>query len=270
MEKRTEIKKRSELESILYDLAESEEVLQDADKCNRMYRRLEALYLDGGEFRHYYHDIYMVIAFIKNNPEFGSADVLAQNIGSVWENYSCKDKKRDVTDKIQKLYDHINLEVARMAYADSGDEQLRKVEEIKKLHERIKRVTEDASNLEALSNKAEISATNAAKSAEETETKVSSLQKEYVAIMGIFAAIVMSFAGGMSFTINIINNLSQIETRELLWVTLVAGIVIVNLVFVLVYFINRIVNGKEKDKWWVIIIIDAAMAVALMTSMFYN
>lgn len=125
-----ESKQREEFRGILYELARSQELLQDAYDRSNMYKRLEALYdkePDGKRFRHFYTDIFSVLTQIRQNSDLGDINILGQNLDVIRSGYQPKNKAPDgeriidVSDAIKKLYDHVNLDIARITYSDAAD-----------------------------------------------------------------------------------------------------------------------------------------------------
>ena len=77
-------------------------------------------------FVHFYSDIFSVLTQVKQNPELGDINILGQNLDVIRNGYQSKNKAEDghtidVSDAINKLYDHVNLDIARMLYTDAGD-----------------------------------------------------------------------------------------------------------------------------------------------------
>jgi len=78
------------------------------------------------------------------------------------------------------------------------------------------------------------------------ETK--SIQKEYVAILGIFAAIVLAFVGGITFSSSVLQNINGVSIYRVILVALVIGLVLVNILYGLFYYIDRLVRVKSEPK----------------------
>ena len=66
------------------------------------------------------------------------------------------------------------------------------------------------------------------------------MQNEYITILGIFAAIVLAFTGGMSFSSSVLENLHQSSIYRILIVVCVLGFVMINLIWILIDFIRDI------------------------------
>ena len=235
--------------NILLDIAKSQEMLQD-DSCRlEIYDRLESLYdasSPGERFRHFYSDIFSVLSQIKQNPSLGDINILGQNLNELRDGYKPQNRASDnrlidVSDAIKKLYDHVNLEVTRMSYSDAGDEKVSGEKAILDLKEKINELQsriEDGQR--KLSKFDEIKRKIA-----EVEGMLSSSQREYVAILGIFAAVVLAFTGGIAFSTSVLNNIAEASIYRTAVIALIIGLVLVNVLFSLFYYLGKII-GKEQ------------------------
>ena len=78
---------------------------------------------------------------------------------------------------------------------------------------------------------------------EEFHKEIKGIQKEYITILGIFAAIMLAFVGAFTFSTSVLNNLGKADTLELVAVALVIGLVFVLLISILIDFL-RDINDK--------------------------
>lgn len=89
---------------------------------------------------------------------------------------------------------------------------------------------------------------------EESHKEIKGIQKEYITILGIFAAIMLAFVGAFTFSTSVLKNLGKVGTLELVIVALVIGLVFVVLISILIDFLREI-NDKViqdecgKKKW---------------------
>jgi len=133
-----------------------------------------------------------------------------------------------------KLYDHILLEYARIAYS------LDWIEKVKISEKEL--LDETKSNLSKLKEKMHLDL-------DELKEKMQKIQKEYVAILGIFAAIITAFFSGIGFSSSVLENMHQISIYRLTFTILLLGCVLFNILSILMNFINNIVELKyHKSK----------------------
>lgn len=79
---------------------------------------------------------------------------------------------------------------------------------------------------------------------ENLHKEIKGVEKEYISILGIFAAVVLAFVGGITFSTSVLQNISAICVFRLLLVTDFLAFVLINVIYILVKFIFTI---NEKD-----------------------
>lgn len=236
-----EIKEKSiRLNDLLSRLAQSDDLLSNANARSSIYKEFETIYYspNGDGFRHYYSEIFAKLFEIKSDETLsnGSTETLLNNLRFLAEHYKSinhgdDNRPIDISKSIRKLYDHVNLELARMDYADVGNFELK----------------EHGSTLNDLSDKVIVLQNNA----EDIKKSLERAQTDYIAILGIFAAVVLAFIGGMTFSTSVFENMGEVNIYRLLIVSLIIGVVFVTVIFLMFYFIGvltgRQITGKEKN-----------------------
>lgn len=85
---------------------------------------LHAVYdLDNGVYRHSYSKIFILLSKIHTDPIPNSLDILIQNLRYVY--YTVQKDARETPEfrkAIYKLYDHVNLDIARINFLDNQNE----------------------------------------------------------------------------------------------------------------------------------------------------
>lgn len=243
-----ELKQREEFRNILRELARSQEFLQDEKNRSDIYKRLESLYdaeLPENRFRHFYSDIFSVLTDVQNDSALGDIDILGQNLALIREKYEPQNESVDgvrgidVSDAIKKLYDHVSLDIARMRYSDAGDREISGEGALTELQNKIKKQKQDIEK-----SSEEINEIN--KHIISVESELDNSKKEYIAILGIFAAVVLAFTGGIAFSTSVLNNIAQASVYRTIIVSLIIGLVLINILFGLFYYINLLVNKNNK------------------------
>ena len=250
-----EQQKREALNQLLYDLAKGQDVLKESRSRAEFFIKLEDIYhkVNDDNFRHYYSDIYACLTMIDGNPEMGNIDILATNMQIIKDGYTGGKNKDvngnpiDVSKAIVKLYDHINLDIGRLNYTKriTSDTQaeLSKtkllIEQLQKQLEESKEFSEEAN--QSFKDKSE-------QLSLEIQEGQKKMQNEYITILGIFAAIVLSFTGGM-FTSSVLENMHKSSIYRVVFITLVIGCILYNLIWLLIDFIRN-VNEKTIRKMW--------------------
>lgn len=90
-----------------------------------------------------------------------------------------------------------------------------------------------------------------AKSIEDTKDnlnkEIKGIQKEYISILGIFAAIMLAFVGSMTFSSSILQNMHQVSMYRLILTIDMISFCFYNLIHLLLKFICHINDKKELD-----------------------
>ena len=254
---------RKEFCDILFELAKNQELLQDKNTRHVMYKRLEALYYSPNKkdrYRHFYSDIFTVLVQIQHDSKQGDINILGQNlfmirVGYKPQNHDSQGELIDISDSIQKLYDHVNLDIARILYSDAGDRKTSGEAAVSEVQSQIKQI------------KTEIENTKTAQ--KNVENEMGKQQKEYIAILGIFAAVVLAFTGGIAFSTSVFDNINAISAYRIIIVSLIIGLVLINVLFGLFYYVDRLVNGiyKDRQKLKPLIISNIVLCALLLVTM---
>ena len=266
-----EQEKRDSLRQLLMDLSKSQDVLKDRKDRRDYYLRLEAIYYntDSDNYRHFYSDIFACLSLIDADDSLGNLDILAQNMEAIKEGYipinrdeAHNNELIDIRKEIIKLYDHTNLDISRINYTK------RMAGETQSELARAKVLIEDLKNKLAESDVARAEAVNhlnteSSKLKEEVRDGQKKMQNEYITILGIFAAIVLAFTGGMTFSSSVLENMDKSSIYRMIAIVLILGLVLSNLIWLLIDFL-RDINGKSIRKWWLIAVTDVVLLLGLL------
>lgn len=81
---------------------------------------------------------------------------------------------------------------------------------------------------------------------ENLQKQIKGVEKEYISILGIFAAIVLGFVGGITFSTSVLQNISAVSVFRLLLVVDFLAFVLINVIYILVKFIFTINEKNAK------------------------
>lgn len=252
--------KRQEFRLILLELSADQEILKEPKKRSSFYLRLEKLYYapdNKKRFRHFYSDIFSVLTQINDGDDQGSIDVLGQNMDILLCGYQAKNsddegKLIDISDQIRKLYDHISLDIARIKYSEKGDVEVSGQESIEKIRSQI---NDDESKIITLQD-----------SVKEATVKADKMQKEYVSILAIFAAIIGVFFSGVGFSTLVLSNIDKSSIYRILLGVTILGMFLFNLLALLLGFIREIVVNKT---WSLRVYIIGNLAFIIILALIY-
>lgn len=255
MYNKTNNNSRESLREILDELATEYLKPEDSDI---FYLKLENIYFNGEKnFKHYYSDIFDKISQIKvgMNEDGNRKDLakLRENIKLLHDQYDKKKTKKDLTECIKKLYDHISLEVARLEYND----RVFKVNIENSITESVKvRIDERVKNVEKDYNSLETEIKNISNNLKRSE-------KNYITILGIFASLVVTFVSGLLFSSEVLSNISSVSVYRLIVVILLLGFVLITICFSLYWFITKIINN-DNDKELINIYLATIKVIAIL------
>lgn len=257
-----EQEKRDALNEVLIELSKSQDILKEARDRVSFFMRLEDIYYDHiskENFRHYYSDIFSTLTLIDGDSSIGSLDILAQNIQTIKDEYIpvSTDENGDfinISKEIVKLYDHTNLDIARINYTKTmTNETMSELAKNRLLVVSLEqKVRESEEALKEISNK---TIDDLKQLSGQVQERQEDMQKEYITILGIFAAIVLAFTGGIVFSSSVLENIDKPSIYRLSLVAFIIGLVFFNLIWILIDFI-RDINGKVLRKKWSWIIVN--------------
>ena len=237
-----ENERQEELERILEELANSQEILQN--QLNQYVDRIVTVYSDS-DFRHRYSGFYAKITVIDGDDE-GNLDILSQNICILYEEickrFREKQVEKEVYNGVRKLYDHVNLDIARINYIRTISNRAEAIQqEVEETQEKVEE-TQQQTQITFDKLKSEIEDTK--QQSVSILQKVQNAEREYIAILGIFAAIIAAFFSGIGFSSSILANIEKATIYRLSGVTTLVGLIIFNILVLLMSFVSHIVEVK--------------------------
>ncbi|GAA8175059.1 hypothetical protein HpKG121_03380 [Helicobacter pylori] len=173
-----------------------------------------------GEYKHKYSKITTIILNSTRDKEQAFM-MLTQNIKTLKEIQDNKEVE-SIKPKLEKLYDHMNLECIRLQDFD----------------EKMSRVKNVSIKLEDELNK------NYKKLSEELNKQ----QTQYITILGIFASIVLTFVGGLAFSTSVLSNIDKANAYRLVFVMAFIALFFGNILIQLFSFLSKISLSKEKEE----------------------
>ncbi|GAA9212850.1 hypothetical protein BTM418_06690 [Helicobacter pylori] len=205
--------KDKKLEKIIVLLCEEGDLSSQKDQ---IIKDLKEIY--EGECKHKYSKITTIILNSTRDKEQAFM-MLTQNIKTLKEIQDNKEVE-SIKPKLEKLYDHMNLECIRLQDFD----------------EKMSRVKDVSIRLEDDLNK------NYKKLSEELNKQ----QTQYITILGIFASIVLTFVGGLAFSTSVLSNIDKANAYRLVFVMAFIALFFGNILYLLFSFLSKISLSKEK------------------------
>ncbi|OOY01955.1 hypothetical protein BOQ02_03595 [Campylobacter coli] len=233
---------------------------------NGLIEEIKKFYTDNE--RHKYSDITLHLFNLQNAEQNGKIENIEKNIKLLIENLG-DDKK--LKDKLFKLQDHVLLEIVRLNELSLIKKDIEKtskeVQESKKdIEKTSKEVQESKKDIEKTSKEVQESK----KDIEKTSKEVQESKKSYIAILGIFSSIILSFVAGLNFSNSILSNIDKASIYRLVFVMAFIALFVGNILYFLFAFLVKIsLNTSFKTNWLFITFNVAILAIISIDFMCY-
>lgn len=228
-------RRQKELEKYIFNL--SEKLLEDDTEKREIVLKLTELY--NSDFRHNYSGFFPIIMKIFQEDNEYNIEFLSNNLEAlrsfVEADFISGKKEFEVLyTHFEKLCDHLNLEIARWSYYSQNEQKIK--------------------DMETISNTLKENMMNAEQELRAASKQASSIQTELIAVLSIFAAIVVTFSGGFTFLGSVITSVNGAKYYEAVALAaIICGMVIFNTIFLLMYMVGKITDRniyascKTKD-----------------------
>lgn len=201
-----------------------------------------------------------------------------------------KQEEKAVQFNIGKLIDHIQLEILRMKYINEtltrnvtntfielNNDQMETFEkrhkttqgELEDLERKNQELTTAVSKTKENQTEIDQKIQSLELTAAEAAKKVENAQNDMIAILGIFAAIVLAFVSGITFSTSVLQNIANASIYKIIFVSCGIVLVLINLVYMLLRFIMEIKSVDTESRTYpkylkkmdIFFIVVAALAV---------
>ncbi|MGL6168775.1 MAG: hypothetical protein ACRC0Y_10845 [Fusobacteriaceae bacterium] len=146
-----------------------------------------------------------------------------QNISRLLDHVTSNCQTDDCQNIIIKFYDHYQLANFQVSKVNKEIEDKIRTES-QELNDEIKKVKS---------------------SSEKAIEKYENMEKQNITILGIFAAIILSFVGSFVFSTSVLSNLHSTNIFKLVFMSSIIGIVFINMIHLLLSFIMKLNNHNE-------------------------
>ncbi len=259
----------SEIQKEILDMQQIEEIdgkilsyvieMMKGDLSNtfwdEMLNTLEKAYMSG--YRHSYHKISLTIYQNQNMNDY-TLDNMLNNINTLQgKMYLENQGKKELFSGIKKLCDHIQLEIVRINSNKSSIDEVKSLisefeDKAENSIDKLKATTDEQKRgMEKRIAETIVDVEKKTKSAmENTDDIRNNLVGQVVAILGVFAAIVLAFTGGMAFSSSALENINKSSAYRIVIICLIIGFTFFNTITALVLYLDRLVfriTRREKE-----------------------
>lgn len=249
-------KRQEELEQLLIEMSQTP--LEEGDpQISDFASRLQALYVQN--FRHRYSSFFRMLVDIDGEELDGNLEYLSNNIIIIREYVDRNCTSSDGTYKslykpLMKLSDHLNLEIARYNHFVG---QNKEIAELKKQNQELQkqlRATTDElvaattkldkanTRFTETETKLETAETKLMKSLRKVKNSLSSIHIDIIAVLSIFASIVLTFSGSMTVLGSALTGMQEVHALKATFFVLLCGFVLGNIIFLLMYLVGKLTS----------------------------
>lgn len=194
--------------------------------------RLQKIYADG--FKHYYSDFFPVVLEMFKEDNQYNIDYLSSNLEAIRSELELDysngtDQFKDIYSQFTKLCDHLNLQISELS-----------------VFSKIEARTKDTKvSMDTMTSKLKSATTEL----EKANKKANSLQTELIAVLSIFAAIVITFSGGITFLGSVMASIKDVAYFEsVILAAIVCGMILFNTIFLMMYMVSKITERNIYAK----------------------
>ena len=205
------------------------------DKLNSYSNKIEEIYAGG--FRHRYSSLYAVVLKVARQGD-DAIDEFQNKLAAISESLNSKKTSEEVQKCFFKLCDHLTLETRRW---------------------------QEKHSLEGSIVELEKQVNSSKNTANDTDKKVSKMQTDFVAILAIFASVVIAFSSGSNYFFNSIAAVAKAPFQKLASIVIICGIVLANVLFMLMHCIGRIIGRDLGIKWRIVVVFNIFMCLLLIS-----
>ena len=166
------------------------------------------------------HNYSFVTSYIIKKVESQTLSIICENLINLIELFE-NNQNNQCKISLQKLYDHINLELIRLNYTKTiEDDLLASKHQLEEIQIQSQAIKED----------------------------LRKQQTQYITILGIFASIVLAFVGGLTFSSSVLENMHNVSIYRLVFVMCFIALLFGNILYILFSFLAKIaLNNKNND-----------------------
>lgn len=216
-------KRQERLSNCILEL--SEKVLDEQQNEHfAVIKKLQVIYKDG--YKHLYSDFFPILLKIVEQNNDCDIEYLATNLEVIRETLEIDysngtNQYTDIYEQFTKLCDHLNLQISEITFFSSTES---------KINDAIATMRQTDNNLR-----------KAQEELSEASLRAKTLQTELIAVLSIFAAIVITFSGGFTFLGSVMTSINEAKCYEMIILTaMICGIIMFNTIFLMMSLVAKI------------------------------
>lgn len=161
---------------------------------------------------------------------------LANNMEIISREISKRKDLSDIAKSVRKIHDHVELERTRLEYMFKQNEwQRRTLITAKEASEKADKATQKFNDMVEESER-------------NNRAMLEDSKRDYITILGIFAAIVIAFTAGSTFSASVLQNIDKASIYRICLMATLIGLFLFNTISVLLTFITNISKIGSDEK----------------------
>lgn len=273
--------KSEKLKEVLLGISGLETYFEEPGMISKTLIALEEIYWQGAnndQYRHMYSDLFVIITQIDRSDDLEN-EILSQNLKILCKNYRPRNKDKEgnlinISKSLLKLYDHVNLDIARLNYSKAINyrQHFEIMDVASKLKDSESNIHNQISSAVTSVQEEYMKQIDSTKEEfnEQIKNKMDKVTKEtekmrseYISILGIFASIVLAFTGGITFSTSVLSNIHKASIYRTVIITALIGGVLIFVLWLLMDFIKS-VHGQTKRKYSFIIVPEVVLIIIII------
>lgn len=113
--------------------------------------------------------------------------------------------------------------------------------------EEVKKISDMASDVDSKTQDLEYRINTVNETVKSAKSTVEHAQQNSIAILGIFAAIVLAFTGGLAFSTSVLQNMANVSIYRLLATVLIISFTLLNTIYLLLKFLAEVTTAKSPS-----------------------
>lgn len=212
---------QAQLITILNDLF-SKNTSTNSKWIEEYVEEFQKFYKEHADFRHLYSEFFSWVTEKTTSGTPDEMDAFIFNLGEIYEEMVRKYPDSYEAKCLFKLYDHINIEFARV------NQQLSSSRVLSSIEAEVYKINNLVSEVDVKVNR--------------TASHADALKLDIVAVISLFSGIIITFFGGLNYISSAFSNLVAAEIWKLVLVCSVIGFIVFNIIFSMFYVITRVLN----------------------------
>lgn len=225
------------------------------DARSQMEALAKNIYSDG-KYRHSYSVVFRLISKHFENQNTENIENIVANLDML-----CSQSVNDTntSDGLKKLWDHVNLEYSRyMSLPQTNN--AKSTDDISGLKSDIEDMKKRLGSVDEISD-----------DSIKLKERIDKISSSSLTTLSIFAGIVITFTGAISFESKILENLKDMDLSTIGFSTSLMGIVFFNALVLLLHFIAITADTeKKKHAWQFVIAVNLILIAVFLLSVVFH